>query len=48
MKGSIKTAGVLMVAVIAFLAYVTPRYEARRHPQPIKSGPGVTTVKAFK
>jgi predicted deacylase len=45
MKGSIKTAGVLMVAVIAFLAYVTPRYEARRHPQPIKSGPGVTAVK---
>lgn len=45
MKGSYKTAGILLVAVALILAVVTPQYRARRIPGVIKSGPGVTSVK---
>lgn len=45
MKGSYKSAGVLLAAVAAVLAVVTPQYIARRTPCEIKSGPGVTAVK---
>jgi hypothetical protein len=45
MKGSYKTAGIMMAVVVILISIVTPQYKARRIPAKINSGPGVTEVK---
>lgn len=45
MKGSYKTAGILSIIIVVLIAIVTPQFNARKNPELIKNGPGVTEVK---
>ena len=45
MKGSYKTAGLLLVIVGIVIAIVIPQFTNRRNPEVINRGPGVTEVK---
>ena len=45
MKGSYKTAGIMIAVVVILISIVTPQYKARRTPAKINAGPGVTEVK---
>lgn len=45
MKGNYKTAGVLLVMIIAIIAIVAPQFKAREIKEVINHGPGVTQVK---
>ena len=45
MKGNYKTAGVLLLIIMAIVAIVTPQFNARQIKEVINEGPGVTQVK---
>ena len=45
MRGSYKTASCLLIIVLAIIGIVTPEFVARKTPEIIKSGSGVTQVK---